>query len=156
MSIYKLNFEQIRQDPAMKEVLNALERGLKKFNIDCYLVGAVSRDIWMSGINQIAPRRATGDIDFAVFINQKGMYEQLKEWLVNKEGFHPRRDNSFVLIYKDGTELDLLPFGGVENENRQVTVEGRGYTTIHVAYQIWILFSSGKYMVSPCFTWNAS
>ena len=24
------------------------------------------------------------------------------------------------------------------------------------AYQIWILFSSGKYMVSPCFTWNAS
>ena len=47
-----------------------------------YLVGAVARDVWMSGIHKIAPRRTTTDIDFAVLINDKGTYEALKEYLI--------------------------------------------------------------------------
>lgn len=29
-------------------------------------------------------------------------------------------------------QVDLLPFGAIENEDRKVTVEGTGYTTVHV------------------------
>lgn len=96
MNSYKINYEQLRQQPEITTVLFALERGFKIFNIDFYLVGAVARDVWMSGINKIAPRRTTGDIDFAVLINDKGTYEALKEYLVNTEGFHPYKSNSFV------------------------------------------------------------
>lgn len=131
-STYKINFDQIRQKESLGSMLEALERGFQKFGIDYYLVGAVSRDVWMSGIHKITPRRTTGDIDFAVFINDKGIYEQLKNYLINTEGFAGYRGNAFVLIWKDGTEVDLMPFGAIEDESRTVTVQGTGYTTIHV------------------------
>lgn len=111
-------------------MLSALERGLEKFGIDFYLVGAVARDVWMSGINQIEPRRTTGDIDFAVLINDKGTYEALKEYLIEKEGFHPYKGNAYVLIWKGHTEVDLLPFGAIEDENGKVTMNGLGLTNI--------------------------
>lgn len=115
----------------MSEMLTALERGLEKFGIDFYLIGAVARDAWMSGINGIAPRRTTADIDFAVLINDKGIYEELKAYLIKEESFQPTNENAFVLI-KDGIEVDLLPFGAIEDEDARVTVEGTGYTTVHV------------------------
>jgi predicted nucleotidyltransferase len=70
-------------------MLSALERGLNKFDIDFYLVGAVARDLWMSAINDIPPSRITGDIDFAVFIDDKGTYDNLKKYLIEVEGFSP-------------------------------------------------------------------
>jgi predicted nucleotidyltransferase len=131
MSSYKINYEHLRQQPGMSAMLFALERGFEKFGIDFYLVGAVARNVWMSGINGIAPRKATTDIDFAVLINDKGVYEQLKEYLINEEGFQPYKENAFVLI-KDNNEVDLLPFGAIEDEDCRVTVEGTGYTTVDV------------------------
>lgn len=132
MSSYKINYEQLRQQPEITEMLSALERGFEKFGIDFYLVGAVARDVWMSGINKIAPRRTTGDIDFAVLINDKGIYEALKDYLIKTEGFQPTKENAFVLLWKDKTEVDLLPFGAIEDEEGKVTVQGTGYTTVHV------------------------
>lgn len=132
MSSYKVSFDQIRQKESMGDMLKALETGLGKYGIDYYLVGAVSRDVWMSGIHKIIPRRTTGDIDFAIFINDKGLYEQLKDHLIANGGFTSYSGNAFVLIWKDGTELDLLPFGAIEDEDRRVTVQGTGYTSMHV------------------------
>ncbi len=131
MVSYKINYEQLRQQPEISAMLSALERGFDQFGIDFYLVGAVARDAWMSGINKITPRRTTGDIDFAVLINDKGVYERLKEYLVNEEGFQPTKENAFVLI-KDNTEVDLLPFGAIEDEDCRVTIQGTGYATMHV------------------------
>lgn len=131
-NIYKISFDQVRLKQNMGGMLDALERGFKKFGIDFYLVGAVSRDIWMSGIYKIAPRRITRDIDFAIFINDKGVYEDLREYLVKNEGFAAYSGNAFVLIWKEGMEVDLLPFGAIEDESRRVTVKGTGYTTMHV------------------------
>ena len=113
-------------------MLSALERGFEKFGIDFYLAGAVARDVWMSGINKIAPRRTTGDMDFAVLINNKGTYEALKEYLINAEGFNPYKENAFVLIWKDKTQVDLMPFGAIEDEDGTVTVQGTGFTTLNM------------------------
>lgn len=113
-------------------MLTALERGLNSFNIDFYLVGAVARDLWMTAINDIKPSRITGDIDFAVFINDKGTYESLRQYLIDVEGFHPLRENAFVLIWKGFLQVDLLPFGAIEGKGAQVTVEGAGLTSVSV------------------------
>lgn len=131
MNSYKINYEHLRQQPGMSVMLEALERGFIKFGIDFYLVGAVARNVWMTGINRIASRRTTADIDFAVLINDKGVYEQLKEYLINQEDFVPSKENAFVLI-KDGLEVDLLPFGAIEDENARVTIKGTGYTSVSV------------------------
>ncbi len=98
MPVYKTNFERIRQDAVMNETLSALERGFQKYNIDFYLAGAVSRDIWLSGLHGITPRRTTADVDFAVFINDKGIYKQLKEYFLTQEKFNGYSANAFVLI----------------------------------------------------------
>lgn len=130
MNTYKINYEQLRQQPDITEMLSALERGFSKFEIDFYLVGAVARDVWMSGINKIAPRRTTGDIDFAVLIINKGTYDELKTYLVEEEGFHPFKGNAYVLIWQGKTEVDLLPFGAIEDEDGRVITGGFGLTNI--------------------------
>lgn len=132
MSIYKINFKQLRQDPAISEMLSALERGLNKFNIDFYLVGAVARDVWMSAINGIPPSRITGDIDFAVFIDDKETYNQLKQYLVEIEGFAPHSGNAFVLIWKGYVQVDLLPFGAIEGHGESVSIDGVGLTSVNM------------------------
>jgi predicted nucleotidyltransferase len=132
MSSYKINYEQLRQKPEITDMLSALERGFAKFGIDFYLVDAVARDVWMSGINKIEPRRTTGDIDFAVLINNIGTYESLKEYLIETEGFHPTKENAFALLWENRSVVDLMPFGTIEDEDSKVTIEGTGYTTIHV------------------------
>ena len=130
MNTYKLNYNQLRQQPEISEMLSALERGLTKYKVDFYLVGAVARDVWMSGINKIEPRRTTGDIDFAVFINNIATYDELREHLINEEGFFPYKGNNFVLIWKGRTQVDLLPFGAIEDENGRVSTNGIGLTNI--------------------------
>ncbi|MCX6204364.1 MAG: hypothetical protein NTY43_08730 [Bacteroidetes bacterium] len=130
MPTYKINYNQLSQQPEITEMLYALERGLDKFGIDFYLVGAVARNVWMTGINNIAPRRTTGDIDFAVLINDKGVYEALKTYLIITEGFQPYKGNEYVLIWKENLEVDLLPFGAIDDEDAKFNSNGLGLTSI--------------------------
>jgi predicted nucleotidyltransferase len=130
MPTYKINYNQLSQQPGITEMLYALQRGLEKFGIDFYLVGAVARNVWMTGINNIAPRRTTGDIDFAVLINDNGVYEALKTYLIITEGFQPYKGNEYVLIWKENLEVDLLPFGAIENGDIKFTSNGLGLTSI--------------------------
>ncbi len=131
-NFYKTNFEGLRLEPKFSEAMSALERGFTCFGIDYYLVGAVSRNAWLSAIHKVTPKRTTGDVDFAVFINNNGVYEDLKKYLIEVEGFQPFHDNAFIVMWKDGTEIDLLPFGAIEDDDRKVTVLGTGYTSVHV------------------------
>ncbi|NQW77950.1 MAG: hypothetical protein HQ449_01405 [Chitinophagaceae bacterium] len=130
MPTYKINYNQLSQQPGITEMLYALQRGLEKFGIDFYLVGAVARNVWMTGINNIAPRRTTGDIDFAVLINDDGLYEALKTYLIITEGFQPYKGNEYVLIWKENLEVDLLPFGAIDDGDTKFTSNGLGLTSI--------------------------
>ena len=131
MNTYKLNYSQLRQNPTITEMLSALERGFQKFDIDFYLVGAVARDAWMS-IKEKKASRTTGDIDFAVLINNKAVYGDLKDYLTQYEDFAPSSQNAFVLIWKDKTQVDLLPFGNIKDEDGNVSVEGTGLTSVRM------------------------
>jgi predicted nucleotidyltransferase len=82
MSSYKIDYRQIRLDPQIADMLDAIGYALEQFAIDYYLVGAVARDVWMSGIHRKTPKKTTAGIDFEVLINDKGQYEKLKEYLI--------------------------------------------------------------------------
>jgi predicted nucleotidyltransferase len=129
---YSINdFNKIRQEKTILPVLEALERGFVKFGIDFYLICSVAREVWMRGVNDITPRRATGDIDFAVLIKNGVQYQTLKDYLIATEGFSAYHGNAFVLMAPDGLEIDLLPFGEIEKEGR-VNIKGTGMTSIQV------------------------
>ena len=132
MNSYKIDYKEIRLDPQISEMLDAIGDALELFGIDYYLVGAVARDVWLTGIHKKTPKKTTGDIDFAVLINDKGLYEKLKAHLIEEKDFAPSHENAFVLIWKDRTQVDLLPFGAIEDENRRVTITGTGFTTVDV------------------------
>ncbi|ASV31503.1 hypothetical protein [Maribacter cobaltidurans] len=132
MSTYRINFKQLRQRPDFLEMLAALERGFNEFHVDFYLVGAVARDVWMTAIHEIPPSRITRDIDFAVFIEDKGTYESLKRYLIEIEHFQPSKENNFVLQWQGRMQVDLLPFGNIEDENAKVSFEGTGLTSLNM------------------------
>lgn len=131
MNTYRLNYHELRQNPTVDGLLAGLERGFAEFGIDFYLVGAVARDAWMS-IHDKKARRTTGDIDFAVLINKAGTYEALKEYLIRQEGFVPSPENAFVLIWRDKTQVDLLPFGAIADRDGTVRVAGSGFTSVNM------------------------
>ncbi len=130
-NLLTIPFSKIRSEGNYKEILEALERGFSKFGIDFYLVGATARDVWMRGVHETPPKRATSDIDFGIMINDSYIFDELKDYLIEVEGFVPYKENAFVLIWKDKTQVDLIPFGELENEG-VVTVRGTGFTSMNV------------------------
>jgi predicted nucleotidyltransferase len=130
-NILKIPFNKIRDEGQYKEIFQALERGFSKFGIDFYLVGATARDIWMKGVHDLPPKRATRDIDFGIMIKDSDVFDDLKSYLIGEEEFIPVQGNEFVLIWKDQTQIDLIPFGELEREGI-VTVKGTGFTSMNV------------------------
>ncbi|MBL7111975.1 MAG: nucleotidyl transferase AbiEii/AbiGii toxin family protein [Bacteroidales bacterium] len=130
-NILKIPFNKIRDEGQYKEIFQALERGFIKFGIDFYLVGATARDIWMKGVHDLPPKRATRDIDFGIMIKDSDVFDDLKSYLIGEEEFIPVQGNEFVLIWKDQTQIDLIPFGELEREGI-VTVKGTGFTSMNV------------------------
>jgi predicted nucleotidyltransferase len=130
-SLLTIPFSKIRSEGNFGEIFGALERGFSKFGIDFFLVGAIARDVWMRGVHERPPKRATSDIDFGVMINDNSIFEELKNYLIENEGFVPYKENAFVLIWKDKTQVDLIPFGDLEKEG-VATVRGTGFTSMNV------------------------
>ncbi len=130
-NLLTIPFNKIRSEGNYKEILEALERGFSKFGIDFYLVGATARDVWMRGVHDKPPKRATSDIDFGIMIKDSYVFDELKNYLIEVEGFVPYKENAFVLIWKDKTQVDLIPFGELEKEG-VATVKGTGFTSMNV------------------------
>ena len=106
--------------PAIAELLADLEAVFSKFGIDFYLVGAVARDINLSANEQLTSNRGTKDVDLAVKISDEGQYNQVKAALVETGIFEAHETEAIKLMYKNNIEVDLLPFGEIEQPNRNV------------------------------------
>ncbi len=124
---YRISIESFRI-AGLSDLFAALERGMGSVGVDFYVVGAFARDIWFN-VHKIRERRATKDIDLAVWITDEKQFLDLKAYLVTHEGFEERA-NAFTLFYRNGVQVDLLPFGAIEQEDRTVRFDGLGLTTI--------------------------
>jgi len=139
---WQTTFKKLKQ-PHLKEVFKALERGFEATGIDFYLVGALARDIWMTGMHDVPQVRRTRDIDFAVLVSAQEEFEQLKDCLAEQEGFKTYKENPYVLIGPKGVEVDLMPFGDIEKEGT-VTFTGPGMASIYLMkIQTYLLSQPG-------------
>ncbi len=116
INIYRTNFEEIKE--AYKGIFEALERAFKKFEINYYLIGAQSRDVWISHLH--LEKRTTRDIDYCVYVKDYATWNMLNEYLINEEGF--QRDEKEPYRFYYGGIVDLIPFGGIE-ENGEVILD---------------------------------
>ncbi len=133
-TIYPISPERL-QPAGLGPAMAALQRGFAHFGIDCYIVGAVARDIWLTQIYDEPDRRTTKDLDLAVFIHDTAEYEALQAWLVEQEGFVLAQSSAFCLLYPSApgpgnVAVDLMPFGAIADEAGDVYFSGRGMERI--------------------------
>ena len=106
--------------PSIAELLKAMETVLRDFDVDFFLVGAVARDIRLSASAEFTARRKTNDVDIAVLLDNEEQFYDIKEALVATGDFEESTIKAIKLIYKGAMEVDLLPFGEIENEEREL------------------------------------
>lgn len=123
MSFYNL------QRSELGEVFDAVEDAFNKLGIDYYVIGALARDIWYS--KEAKWSRATRDADFAILVGTGNQFEDVKDYLKQVKGFQDSKSNSYVLFSPNGIQVDILPFGAIEIDDR-VQVAGTGLTSIRV------------------------
>jgi len=103
-------------------MLKDMSKIFMEFDIDYYVVGAVARDIHLSADAEAGAIRRTNDVDLAIMVNDEGHYNDLKTALIATGHFTAHPAENVKLFYKEGIEVDLLPFGEIEQPNRNVTL----------------------------------
>jgi predicted nucleotidyltransferase len=101
-------------------MLTDMEPVLEKFGVDYYVVGAVARDIHLSVNKGSAAILKTNDVDLAILVDHEKQFCELKQALVEPVHFAQHPSENIKLYYKQATELDLLPFGEIEEGDRHV------------------------------------
>lgn len=91
--------------------------------IEFYLVGAIARDINIAHKQHIASSRRTNDIDIAIMLSNEAAFTKVKEALLQSGNFTAHSTVAIKLYYKHKVELDLLPFGDIENEYGEVEIK---------------------------------
>lgn len=125
-NIFRISFDKIRSSH-LRGALTDLENGLRETGLDFYLIGAVARDIMM-GVHGVNPQRATRDVDVAVLIPSKESYEKLISHLKETGNFKTIEGSPYTLTHKGRTEIDLLPFGALNIEGKNM-IGATGMTT---------------------------
>ena len=103
------------------EAVATLARIAEVYGLRTLLIGAFAREIVFDQQYGGKRYRATRDIDVGVYVATWTDYWTFVDALVAAGFTH---DAEHKLRYLDGTELDLLPFGGVVNENNQLAWMG--------------------------------
>lgn len=115
-NIYKIDLVKIKQEN-LREVFIFLEEQLSQLEIDFYLIGAIAKDMWMSGVHEVSLGRITTDLDIAVLIDNEEKFNLLKNKLVNTGRFTSLKNSPYTLLFDGRIQLDMLPFGGVNIED---------------------------------------
>jgi predicted nucleotidyltransferase len=120
-------------------------------NIGILLVGAMARDLLLYYAHGIKAARATEDIDLAFAVASWAEFENVRKTLLSSNSFLPHPVGAHKLLYQRHLEVDLIPFGGLENADGTITWPPHGDTIMSVlgfreALQssIDVLLSSGQ------------
>jgi predicted nucleotidyltransferase len=95
-------------------VLADLQRRADECAVGLMVVGAIARDILIRHVVGSVPERATADIDVAVAVSS---WSQLKRLT---RPFTPRAGSEHKFEVRS-TEVDVIPFGDIEDARRTIT-----------------------------------
>jgi hypothetical protein len=112
-------------NPVLLDILSGIQAVTGALGCEYLLVGATARDMLMTHVFGLESRRATHDVDFAIALDDWARFDALKAALVATGSFAPAADRVHLLHYKPAEyghafPLDLIPFGGVEQEAHRI------------------------------------
>lgn len=112
-------------DPTARLVIANVLRAAQALGFPLLLVGATARIILLENVHGLNPGRATRDVDFAFAIDDWEQFGELKEYLV--QNAHCEADSKiaqrlYMKLYglDRPYKVDLIPFGGIEQEQNQI------------------------------------
>lgn len=111
----------------LKQPLEEISYACQALGINFFIVGAIARNIWLA-TNDESPT-GTKDIDFGVFVADVITYNKLRKTLINNFNYTPIKENPFCLRTPENKQIDLLPFGEIE-EKSEMRIEGVGLTSV--------------------------
>jgi len=85
-----------------------------------YLAGATARDLLLEHAHDINPGRNTRDVDLAIMLEDWEAFEQIRSALIDSGHFAPLNDVLHKLMFVGVYELDLIPFGAIEQNDRTI------------------------------------
>lgn len=99
------------------EVVASVNAAASLIGCDLYVTGGLARDLWLAFGHNIDTGRRTEDIDFAFECADWLTFEDLARELEARKLIRDERvQHRFK--HPNGTEIDVLPFGGVETSDR--------------------------------------
>jgi predicted nucleotidyltransferase len=117
----------VLNNPYLERIVGDVRTACDELNLDFFAVGALARNVWYTAHDM--PARGTKDVDFALYLPNQDVYNQLREKLIDDLGYTSASHNAFCLNSPHGVPVDLLPFGEIE-ENGKVIVEGQGLVEV--------------------------
>jgi len=85
-----------------------------------FLAGATARDLLLEHAHGINPGRNTRDLDLALMVGDWPAFESIRLRLINSGRFAPLGSTLHKLRFDDICELDLIPFGAIEETDRTI------------------------------------
>ena len=107
-------------DNSFIAALSEIDTISRDLNFDFFIVGAMARDVLLQHAHGLPTIRATLDIDIGVFVSGWDRFRVLKEALVNTGKFKPTGPMQ-RLLYESERPLDIVPFGGVADDNGSIS-----------------------------------
>jgi predicted nucleotidyltransferase len=94
------------EDDELPTLFATLKRTFDAADVPFYLIGARARDVWFFPEKSM---RITQDIDWIAASDEDTVFNEIKNQLIEKEGFIETK-NPFTLLNSKGIQVDLLPF----------------------------------------------
>jgi len=98
----------------LDEFFEIIHDKFMEFNVEFYVVGAISRDLLFEMFDIEMPLRSTNDIDLAICVKNWNEYDRTISKLIESGNFQKERERQ-RLSYKNTIPLDIVPFGEISD-----------------------------------------
>lgn len=120
-----LDLSQVGGLPVPVAVLRELRERAAALDVELLVIGAAARDMVVQAATQGQPARATLDVDVAVAVDRGGFEAFTRDLQRVRKSEH-----KFLLL---GVEVDVVPFGPIEEDRSVVLNEGHRLDVTGVA-----------------------
>jgi predicted nucleotidyltransferase len=115
-----LDFSRQPELNPLAQIVATIQAVAASLDIPVMIVGAMARDMHLQYRFGLDTRRQTEDADFAFAVRDWQQFDDLRGQLIDN-GFQPASTTAqHVLRHSSGLPIDLIPFRGIEDAQRQI------------------------------------
>lgn len=108
-------------DDALFDVLTVFSQAAEQLGVPWLVIGATARVMLLEKVYGLPAGLATQDIDFAVQVGDWNHYQELRELILSNSSIEAGRPAIHRFKLDEGMVFDLVPYGGVENNEKQIS-----------------------------------